>query len=389
MTFISYAQNYEDVMLYRALKRVEKGFYIDVGAMDPVVDSVTKAFYQRGWRGINIEPVHQWYEKLVLDRPEDTNLNVAVLDRPGVVRLYDIVDTGLSTIDRTLAERHKEDGGYQTRDITVTAVTLDMVLEEHPHEEVHFLKVDVEGAERQVLEGIDLTRTRPWIILVEATKPLTQEQDYVNWEQLITDREYVFAYFDGLNRFYVARERPELLLAFNTPPNFFDCFVRASEHNAQAALSNVQAALSNVQVALSNVQAALDSVYASRSWRMTLPLRKTAGLVRWSARLPARITRGTAKRAKAVIKRILVRMIAEVVRHPSLKAKAVSLVNRYPNLKNRLKALAVGSGIGQSVPSAVYDPTLTIAGGPQNLSLRARQIYLDLLDAIEQNKAGR
>lgn len=57
MTFISYAQNYEDVMLHRALKGVEKGFYIDVGANDPVQYSVTKAFYERGWRGINIEPI--------------------------------------------------------------------------------------------------------------------------------------------------------------------------------------------------------------------------------------------------------------------------------------------------------------------------------------------
>jgi FkbM family methyltransferase len=251
MTFISYAQNYEDVMLYRALKGVEKGFYIDVGAMDPILDSVTKAFYERGWRGINIEPVPQWYEKLALDRPEDTNLNVAILDRPGMVHLHEVADTGLSTFDGTLAERHRAEGGYQAQDIPVTAMTLDMVLEEHPLPEIHFLKVDVEGAERQVLEGINLERTRPWIILVEATKPLTQEQDYDVWEHLITDKGYLFVHFDGLNRFYVARERPELVPTFDAPPNVFDCFIKVSEHT--------------VQVALSNVQATLDGVYASKS----------------------------------------------------------------------------------------------------------------------------
>src|SRR5215470_12416094 len=55
MSFISYAQNYEDVMLWRALKHIDQGFYIDVGANDPDIDSVTKAFYERGWRGINVE----------------------------------------------------------------------------------------------------------------------------------------------------------------------------------------------------------------------------------------------------------------------------------------------------------------------------------------------
>ena len=57
MRFISYAQNNEDVLLWRALGHVRDGFYIDVGANDPVEHSVTKAFYDAGWRGISIEPL--------------------------------------------------------------------------------------------------------------------------------------------------------------------------------------------------------------------------------------------------------------------------------------------------------------------------------------------
>jgi hypothetical protein len=64
MRFISYAQNFEDVMLWRALKGLKKGFYIDVGAHDPEVDSVTKAFYDRGWCGINIEPAEVPFRRL-------------------------------------------------------------------------------------------------------------------------------------------------------------------------------------------------------------------------------------------------------------------------------------------------------------------------------------
>ena len=73
MTFVSYAQNFEDVMLWRALKHVEFGFYVDVGANDPEVDSVTKLFYDNGWRGVNVEPVTQWYEKLHRERSRDVN----------------------------------------------------------------------------------------------------------------------------------------------------------------------------------------------------------------------------------------------------------------------------------------------------------------------------
>jgi hypothetical protein len=52
---VSYAQNYEDILLGRALRKSE-GFYIDVGANHPVFHSVTKLFHDRGWRGINVEP---------------------------------------------------------------------------------------------------------------------------------------------------------------------------------------------------------------------------------------------------------------------------------------------------------------------------------------------
>jgi hypothetical protein len=53
---ISYAHNFEDVLLDRCFRNVSNGFYIDVGAWDPVVDSVTHHFYEKGWHGINGEP---------------------------------------------------------------------------------------------------------------------------------------------------------------------------------------------------------------------------------------------------------------------------------------------------------------------------------------------
>ena len=55
--FVSYAQNFEDVMLWRALSHVDCGFYIDIGAHHPTIDSVSLAFYERGWTGIDVEPV--------------------------------------------------------------------------------------------------------------------------------------------------------------------------------------------------------------------------------------------------------------------------------------------------------------------------------------------
>ena len=77
-TFISYAQNCEDVLLNRVFRDKVDGFYIDIGALHPTSDSVTKAFYNRGWCGINIEPIQEYYRVFCQDRSRDINLNIAV-----------------------------------------------------------------------------------------------------------------------------------------------------------------------------------------------------------------------------------------------------------------------------------------------------------------------
>ena len=79
--FISYAQNFEDVMLWRALHHVENGHYIDIGAQDPVADSVSLAFYERGWRGVHVEPVPTHVAALRAARPDETVIEAAVARR--------------------------------------------------------------------------------------------------------------------------------------------------------------------------------------------------------------------------------------------------------------------------------------------------------------------
>ena len=89
-------------------------------------------------------------------------------------------------------------------------VTLEKILEDCAPPTIHFLKIDVEGAEAEVLEGLNLNRARPWIIVVEATKPFSMVSSRDEWEHLVTNYGYYFAYFDGLNCFYVADEFHEL-----------------------------------------------------------------------------------------------------------------------------------------------------------------------------------
>ena len=228
MSLISYAQNYEDVVLWRALKDVERGFYVDVGAADPDEISVTKLFYERGWSGINVEPTAGYFERLVQARPRDLNLNVAAGAAPGLMALNEIPGTGLSTGDDALARRHAA-AGWESREITVPMLTLTSICECQGVGDIHFLKVDVEGAEADVLRGMDFQRFRPWIVVVEATEPLSPTRNDESCEVLLLGQRYRRAYFDGLNAFYVAEEQAGLIDALAVPPNVFDDYITVRE----------------------------------------------------------------------------------------------------------------------------------------------------------------
>jgi FkbM family methyltransferase len=257
MTFISYAQNFEDVMLWRALRHVENGFYIDVGAGHPDDYSVTRAFYDRGWRGINIEPSVQFYSRLAAARSRDVNLNVAVGPRVANVDFFEIPDSGLSTLDPAIAAMHR-DADWVVEPKTIEQTTLAEICRKHAPADIHFLKIDTEGSEDAVLSSADFSSFRPWIVLAEATQPLSQEQNHEDWEPAVLSAGYRFAWFDGLNRFYIAAEHWERLSsAFAAPPNVFDDFIRATdtEHLNRIIRAEQRAAVAEARVIQASVRA--------------------------------------------------------------------------------------------------------------------------------------
>jgi FkbM family methyltransferase len=221
----SYAQNFEDVMLWRALKEVEAGTYLDIGAQDPVFDSVSRAFYERGWRGIHVEPNQHYADKLRAARPDEELIQSVISDKPGLVDFYEIESSGLSTADAAIAERHERDG-FPVRKVSVPSMRLETLLDRLGGREIHWMKIDVEGFERQVIESWGASPVRPWVLVVESTRPRTQE-DSADWEPLLLEKGYRPVHFDGLNRFYVSEAHADLAARFTAGPNTFDDFVLA------------------------------------------------------------------------------------------------------------------------------------------------------------------
>jgi FkbM family methyltransferase len=251
MGIVSYAQNFEDVMLWRALGDRPGGFWIDAGAADPDRYSVTRAFSERGWSGVNIEPTPAFFARLQAVRPREVNLNVALGAADGSLTFYECEDATLSSLDPEVAARNRADG-RAVRERRIGVTTLAAVCRRHAPGDIHFLKVDVEGTEAQVLAGADFATFRPWIVVVEATLPMTQTDASAAWEPALLAARYRFAWFDGLNRFYIADERwDELGRHFRAPPNVFDGFiVHDPDDRAQAELAHAQAEVANARAEL-------------------------------------------------------------------------------------------------------------------------------------------
>jgi FkbM family methyltransferase len=277
MSFTSHAQNFEDVMLWRALADVLRGFYIDVGAGDPDSNSVTRAFYERGWSGVNIEPEPGYFQLLTERRPRDITLPIALADSAGERRLNVPAVPGLATLDSATAFQHRA-RGIPVRRIRVAVQTLAEICHQHAAPTIHFLNVDAQGAEALVLQGADFTRFRPWIVLAQATVPLTRAESHLAWEPILRAAEYRFAWFDGLNRFYLAAEHHAALSPhFRMPPNCFDGFRLAdAQKDAMAAeLGETKLALAESQAARAAAEAALATA-RERTARLQAAVRQAA-----------------------------------------------------------------------------------------------------------------
>lgn len=209
---VSYSQNFEDIILSAFFTDIDKGYYVDIGAFDPIEDSVTKYFYERGWSGINVEPNRRLYEKLLRDRPRDTNLNCGVSNKKGELKYREYINgKGLSTFSSDMKTDYKKNPTFNTKEFTDTTTPVKRlvdILDEVKPKAIHFMKVDVEGYEYEVLSSNDWKRYRPEVLCIEANHILH------DWRPLLKDARYKLFFNDGLNNYYVADEASQRMKNF-------------------------------------------------------------------------------------------------------------------------------------------------------------------------------
>lgn len=202
---IFYSQNREDLILASFLRNVSAGFYVDVGANHPEQDSVTKLFYDKGWSGINIEPNENKHIELCQQRPRDINIRVGLSSQSGTLLFRTYANDGLSTFSSD-SKQMWESLSHVEEPMEVS--TLSQILMQHrPTGDIHFLKVDAEGLELEILLGNGWHLFRPWVLCIERAafhpRRLAISAFLEAWS-------YAHVFFDGINDYLVANEKRAL-----------------------------------------------------------------------------------------------------------------------------------------------------------------------------------
>ncbi len=154
-----YAEFAEDVMVNRILKKIKKGFYVDIGAYHPYKGSLTYNLYNRKWNGMNLDISKSSIDLFNIARPSDININCAVSEFNGETYYYEN-----SPINQQNSLISQDDN---QKKIKIQSYKLSEILKMQNINSVDYINIDTEGNELEVLMGIDFSKINPTLFTIE------------------------------------------------------------------------------------------------------------------------------------------------------------------------------------------------------------------------------
>ncbi len=205
------SQYSEDVMLWELLGGQLDGFFIEVGAHDGLLFSVSYAFEAVGWKGLLIEAIPEQAEACRKNRPHSRVVH-AVCTAPGgpsEAEFTIATSNQVLSFHATVPEHMplvRETGG-ELRKARVPTTTMNELLKDNQGE-IDFAVIDVEGGEANLLRGFDLDRHRPRILLIEDMDPVAKSPVMAHMKQFA---HYEFVGPWNINRVWVRKDDAEVL----------------------------------------------------------------------------------------------------------------------------------------------------------------------------------
>lgn len=167
----SYSQSGEDLIIQFIFesKGIKLPSYLDIGANHPFNLNNTAIFYQKGARGINVEPAKREFQMFEPHRPEDTNLNVGIGPEAGMLKYFEMENSRLNTFSEEEVKTYVEKEGLTVlRQSEVQVLTIQQVLEQYCNGVFpDFMSVDTEGLDFEIVKSIDFEANYPKVVCLE------------------------------------------------------------------------------------------------------------------------------------------------------------------------------------------------------------------------------
>ncbi len=197
-------QMHQTWLIWKFFDFATDGFFVEVGANDPKALSTTWLLEKVGWRGILVEPLPDLCEMLRRERPDSQVFPVAVssADKEGEADFF------VKGAYSSLRKNGKDERTVYDSAIRVKVVTLDSLLEETKAPRIDFISIDTEGTEYDVLQGFDITRYKPSLLMVEDAVYTLQVHDYLR------HMGYRLLRRTGSNNWYVPEDHRKKPTAF-------------------------------------------------------------------------------------------------------------------------------------------------------------------------------
>jgi len=163
-----YGQEGEDIILNRILNQYTNGFYIDVGAYHPSRYSRTKHFYDKGWKGINIDPNPEAIVLFKNVRKNDINLNCGIADEKASLTYYTFEEPAYNTFSGEQASGREKIGIFIKNKISIETTTLESVMDQYltKGQKINFLTISAMGFDLKVIKSNNWDKYRPDIVVV-------------------------------------------------------------------------------------------------------------------------------------------------------------------------------------------------------------------------------
>jgi FkbM family methyltransferase len=168
---LSYAQSGEDLIvdyIFSSLK-IHNIRYLDIGAHSPAYLNNTYFFYRKGSRGVLVEPDPLLFSELKLKRRGDICLNVGISgSAERVAPFYVMTSRVLNTFSHAEATRYQSYGTVKIeKTLMVPILPINHVIRTHFDHPPHFVSIDVEGNEKEIIENFDFSLFRPQVFCIE------------------------------------------------------------------------------------------------------------------------------------------------------------------------------------------------------------------------------